>query len=192
MKTRIQMLLFILLLGGIFTTALVVVNDFTAPLIEKNQVLKKKTGVLKALQIEFTKDNIEDVFDNKVTIKQKDNETYYVTSDGIMAFDYSGPGLWGQIKGIVALEPDLKTIYGIAITFQEETPGLGSRIAESSYLNGFKGKVFDPLLELIPAGKENKPNGIDVITGATISTDKFLILLNEKNKSINKIMKGGE
>lgn len=192
MKTRIQMLLFILLLGGIFTTALVVVNDYTTPMIEKNQLLKEKSGVLNALQIEYTKENIEDIFDQKVTIKQKGDETYYLTSNGEMAFTFSGPGLWGQIKGVVSLNPDLKTIYGIAITFQEETPGLGSRIAEDTYLNSFKGKVFEPLLELIPAGKENKSNGIDVITGATISTDKFLILLNERHDNIKKFMKGGE
>ena len=41
-----------------------------------------------------------------------------------IAVIFKGAGLWGPIEGVIAFEPDLKTIRGIRFYSQEETPGL--------------------------------------------------------------------
>ena len=180
MKDLINMIIFILILGIILTTALVAMNYYTEPLIIKNEGVRLKVSILNALDIQFTQDQLENLFSEKVSIKENAGNTYYISTDGIIAFEFSGSGLWGPISGVLAMRPDLKTIDGISIIHQEETPGLGSRIAEIIYLDTFKDKVFSP--NLVPtASREGLPeNQIDGITGATMSCDAFLDILNEQ------------
>ena len=52
----------------------------------------------------------------------------------------------------MAVLPDLKTIKGIAITHQEETPGLGGRIAEPEFLQSFTAKGLQPELRILAPG----------------------------------------
>ena len=49
MKEKFLMVLFVLVLGSILTTALIGVNGFTAPMIKKNVEIKLKSNVLAAL-----------------------------------------------------------------------------------------------------------------------------------------------
>ena len=59
----------------------------------------------------------------------------------------------GPIYGIISLNPDLKTVRRINILHQEETPGLGARIADNSYLSQFKNKEFFPSLVFTPRAR---------------------------------------
>ena len=52
----------------------------------------------------------------------------------------SGQGFWAPIKAIIGIEADKKTITGIAIYQQNETPGLGAEISKISFRQQFKGK----------------------------------------------------
>ena len=58
----------------------------------------------------------------------------------IMAVEFEGPGLWGPIKGFLALGADAETIRGLTFYEQEETPGLGGEIASESFRRQFEGK----------------------------------------------------
>ena len=145
MKEKLKMILFVLTLGAILSTALVSVDAYTAPLIEKNKVRKLRISVLKALDITYFKNKVDETFlENVVTKKQGQKEFYVVETSGNIAFEIYGSGLWGPIHGIVALMPDLKTIKGITIIHQEETPGLGGRIAEEDFLDRFEANRFFP------------------------------------------------
>jgi len=79
------------------------------------------------------------------------------------AFMAEKSGYGGAISILVGLEPDT-TLRGIRIISQQETPGLGSRIAESFFLQQFPGLAVDNV-ELTRKGGE-----VDAITGATISS----------------------
>ena len=59
MKEKFLMVLFVLVLGSILTTALIGVNGFTAPMIEKNVEIKLKSSVLAALEIPFEIETVE-------------------------------------------------------------------------------------------------------------------------------------
>lgn len=177
-------------MGTVSAAMLVGLNLYTAPLIEKNEELKLKASVMDAFEIPYGEPVIIAVFDKNVKIIQKDKDRFYRTTEGAVAFEVSGPGLWGQISGIISLERNLKTIRKIKITHQEETPGLGSRIAESAYLKQFKHKEILPKIVFMPEGKASGKNEVDAITGATGSSKAFEKLINTNIKKYLEILKG--
>jgi Na+-transporting NADH:ubiquinone oxidoreductase subunit C len=193
MKDKILMIVFILVLGSILTTALVAINAYTTPIIEKNEEITLKTSVLKALGITYEEENVADIeetFEGQVEKREKQGVTYYVSTEGDYAFPFEGSGLWGPIRGILALEPDLETINKITIIHQEETPGLGSRIADEEYLEKLEAKEFAPRLELTGEGKAEDVNEVDGITGATLSCDAFIKILNSEYESYSSLVQG--
>lgn len=179
MKDKILMIVFVLVLGSILTAALVAVNYFTTPVIEKNEEIATKSSILTALDIPFQQEEVEEVFADNVEQKQQDGTIYYLSKDADIAFPYTGAGLWGPIEGIIAIQPDYETLKGITIIRQEETPGLGSRITESAYLAQFQGKRFTEGLKLVQPGRSSRDNEIDSITGATMTSDAFISILNK-------------
>ena len=192
MKDKIMMLVFVLVLGTILTGILVAVNYYTTPVISRNEQREVQAGVLQALGIPFPEGEQERVFADSVKARQAGGKTYYVADGAGIAFPYSGSGLWGPINGIVALNPDLRTLKGITILHQEETPGLGSRITEAAYLDQFRGKDFSSGLKLTPPGKAKANNEIDAITGATLSPKAFLDILNANLRAALPAIREGE
>lgn len=168
---------------------LVGVDFYTSPLVAKNEELKLKSSVLDALEIPYDKADILEVFAQNVKTALVDTYSFYHAPDQAVAFEFSGPGLWGPITGIVSLEKNLKVIRKIKITHQEETPGLGGRIAESDYLKQFKNKKFSPRLIFTPEGKAAQDNEVDAITGATGSSRAFEKLLNENLQKYLAVLK---
>lgn len=105
--------------------------------------------------------------------------------------DITGKGLWGTMRALVALSPDFKTLHGISIYDQMETPGLGARIGEEWFTNQFNnfpilktdGKPGDYVLDaqLIPEGaKAEQTNQIQQITGATITSSSVIKMLKSE------------
>ena len=79
MKEKLLMIVFVLILGSILSTALVSVNAYTAPLIDKNKVRKLQISVLNALGIAYSQDKVDEAFSGNVTKKEledKDLEFY--------------------------------------------------------------------------------------------------------------------
>lgn len=177
-KNALAIIIFVIVMGTVSASLLVGVNVYTSPLIQKNEELRLKASVLEALQIPFKKNDALKIFAEQVKIIAKDKYSFYQAADGSVAFEFHGPGLWGPIAGIISLEKDLKTIRRVKITYQEETPGLGSRIAETDYLKQFKNKEVLPKLVFMPEGKATQKNEIDAITGATGSSRALEKLLN--------------
>ena len=105
-------------------------------------------------------------------------------------FLYKGSGLWGPIEGVLAMDEDMHYIKRVEILHQEETPGLGGRIAEQAFLDRFIEKTFTPQLDLVPEGKGNADNEIDSITGATLSSEAFVDILNNYYEQFSEIVSG--
>ncbi len=189
-KAALRIIIFTLVMGLVSGSLLLGVNIYTTPLIARNEEIKMKSSVLDVLEIAYDKSAIIGIFDSNVTILKKDSLTFYKAHDGAVAFEFAGPGLWGPVSGIASLERDLKTIRNIKITHQEETPGLGGRIAEKEYLKQFKNKEISPRLVFMPEGKAAKINEVDAITGATGSSRAFEKLINENLKKYLTTLKG--
>lgn len=177
-------------MGTVSGAMLVGINAFTAALIQKNEEVALKSAILDTLEVAYEKASLLKVFDEQVKIIKKDSYTFYNAADGSIAFEFRGPGLWGPIAGIISLEKDLKTIRKIKVTYQEETPGLGSRISEVNYLKQFKSKEISPRLVFVPEGKASGKNQVDAITGATGSSRAFEKLINENVQKYLAALKG--
>ena len=139
-----------------------------------------QSSVLGALGIEYEIESIETTFVQSVQSMASDDLTYYRANDGRLALPYVGSGLWGPITGILAMTEDLSTIDGITIMHQEETPGLGSRIAEDEYLEQFIDKKPANGLKMTQPGRASADDEIDSISGATMSSKAFIELLNSE------------
>jgi Na+-transporting NADH:ubiquinone oxidoreductase subunit C len=85
-----------------------------------------------------------------------------------------GSGLWGPIWGYVALESDMKTIYGAKFDHKTETPGLGAEIKEALFTEKWPGKqlnVSGPVVfEVVKGGSPTTTYQVDGITGGTITS----------------------
>ena len=94
-----------------------------------------------------------------------EDDIYTIYADGDRtgyAFVAIGKGYGGDINILVGLE-DETTIKGITIVSHVETPGLGTRIAESPWIDQFVGINIDDVALSGDGGK------VDAITGSTIS-----------------------
>lgn len=185
----LKIFIFVVVMGTVSGALLVGMDSFTAPLIAKNEELKIKTAVLDSLEISYEKEGVVAAFGADITTEKIDDKVFYRSSDGSVAFEFRGPGLWGSIYGIAAVNADGKTLKSVKILHQEETPGLGARIAEVAFLSQFRGKEFLLGLSFVPQGKAHAAHEVDAITGATLSSKALEKLLNEALRSTSGLLK---
>ena len=108
----------------------------------------------------------------------------YIFKNGYTVVPCYGAGLWGPIWGYVGLEKDLKTIKSVCFGHKGETPGLGAKIAdEPAFAAAFTGKTIgdgEVLFEVTkPANRQTENNGVDAISGATITSQALGVTLNQ-------------
>lgn len=92
-----------------------------------------------------------------------------------------GAGLWGPIWGYLAVKSDGKTIAGAIFDHKSETPGLGGKIAEEPFYSQFAGKQIsdgDEKFSVVKGGAGDNINGVDAISGATITSRSLGVCLN--------------
>ncbi|MFO7660908.1 MAG: FMN-binding protein [Candidatus Cloacimonadaceae bacterium] len=112
---------------------------------------------------------------------------YYSAStmqDNILGYcyDISGSGLWGTMRGLIAVTPDFSRIINFAIYDQMETPGLGSRVTEEWFKTQFAGKplIADSTVAdfaLVQEEAESSEYEIKQVTGATITSAAVLKII---------------
>jgi Na+-transporting NADH:ubiquinone oxidoreductase subunit C len=178
MKLALKILIFCIVLGTCSGALLVGINAFTSEQIAKNEELNLESSVLNVLGIPYNESNALEVFKANVEIIKNGDLTFYKGKDQSVAFEFNGPGVWGPINGIISLSPDLLTIRDLEILHQEETPGLGGRIAEKKFLDQCQSKKIDPKLVFKKEGEAKTDNEVDAITGATYSCKALEKLLN--------------
>ena len=105
-----------------------------------------------------------------------------------VAIDAIGKGLWSTLYGFLALESDFNTVRGITFYSHGETAGLGARIEEGGFQEGFVGKkIFgeDGKLVSVSVAKGATAKGdheVDGISGATLTCKGVTgLLANELN-----------
>ncbi|MBE6217004.1 MAG: NADH:ubiquinone reductase (Na(+)-transporting) subunit C [Bacteroidales bacterium] len=129
-----------------------------------------------------------EVYDNSALKRQITAESkalpVYIFKNGITVVPCYGAGLWGPIWGYVGLEKDLKTIKAVRFGHKGETPGLGAKISdEPSFAEAFAGKQVgegEILFEVAKkANRKTENNGVDAISGATITSQALGKTLNQ-------------
>jgi len=191
-------------LGSVCALLLTAASSFTAPYRLANADAEMKRNILDVLGVRYSPDissrQLLDVFAAKVTQEESGELALYryIPPEGSgelesVAVAFAGPGLWGPIKGFLALGQDMITIRGLTFYEQEETPGLGGEIASQSFLSQFEGKkIVDEVGNVgivIKSGGPSAINKVDAITGATMTCDKVEAILNEISQKIVKEFK---
>ena len=117
-----------------------------------------------------------------------EDDIYTIYSNGAKvgyAFLAVGKGYGGDIDILVGLE-DETTIKGINIVSHLETPGLGSRVAESSFTDKFAG------LDIANVALRRDGGQIDAITGSTISSRAVVDAVRTEAMEKVKLLKDSE
>ena len=164
--------------------------------VEDSKILETyKQEIEKAILVDINGEevgtlNIDDceVYGNsdlkRQTIAEDKSLPVYVFKNGITVVPCYGAGLWGPIWGYIGFEGDLNTIKAVCFGHKGETPGLGAKIAdEPSFAAGFAGKKVgkgEILFEVAkPANRQTVDNGVDAISGATITCQALGKTLNQ-------------
>ena len=191
MKDSLYTLLYAVLLGLTCATALTAVNEFTKARKQANAEAEEMRNVLGVLGVPFdskaASEELVKIYKAKVKEKPLGDLTTYAYSSPegveVVAFPFEGSGMWGSIKGFLAMNMDKETITGITFSQQQETPGLGGEIASQAFRQRFVGKTIRDIAGKpgirIRRGGAKAPNEVDAITGATTTCDKVEAMLND-------------
>ncbi|MDW7739881.1 MAG: FMN-binding protein [Bacillota bacterium] len=187
---KIGWLVYILILGTLSSGLLMGVS-YLIPLENETLDLETRMLILKALDLEHSPELAEQVYMDNITTEEIDELTLYRSSDGSIAFMFTGRGHQGLVSGILALGPDLNSLKGLVILKQQETPGLGGRITEEEFLAQFRGLSVDPQLVILPAGRTvSADNEIEGITGATMTSQALENMLRRNIREIKEKLGG--
>ena len=206
MKKRLFSIAYMFLITLFFTSIVSGVKVLNEERIESNQKAKLQRIILSVLQIpekrEPSDEMLNQIFETRIRSIQVEGTTLYLgyEEDGKTilgyAFPVGGPGFWGPIFGMVAVDSEASKILGIAFYKHAETPGLGGRITEDWFKDQFKGLPIFPIEEgkkifyLKPQGTGEAPNELDAITGAT-GTSRGVegFLNNELDRYLREVWK---
>jgi len=194
-KNNVYTLCYAGVLGTVCALLLTAVASFTRPYQEANEEAEKNRNILGVLQVPYPADSssqeLVKIYEDNVRKEQSGELDMFRYNSGdteTVAIGFEGPGLWGPVKGFLALDKDMRTIRGITFYEQEETPGLGGEIAADWFREQFVGKsIVDEAGNagiIISNDEGEAPNKVDAISGATMTCDKVQAMLNEVIKSI--------
>lgn len=100
-----------------------------------------------------------------------------------------GPGFMDTIKVLYGFDPTRRVIVGMGVLDSRETPGLGDKIAfDPKFLANFEALVVDPEIVPVKRGEKKLDNQVDCITGATISSEAIVRILNESRKRWDPVL----
>jgi electron transport complex protein RnfG len=177
------MVLVLSIVGVASGGALVGIYRYAQPRIEVNKERALRAAIFEVLPGTESHETI--VKEGKTIYKGFD-------SSGLLlgyAFTGKGPGYQGTIEVMIGVDPELEKTKGIEILDSVETPGLGAKITERSFRDKFKDLLIIPLIELIKGKSPEKPNQVQAITGATISSQAVVDILNKTIKEVRGILK---
>ena len=97
------------------------------------------------------------------------------------AIPAEGPGFQDTIKLIYGYDPARRRIVGMRVLESRETPGLGDKIIkDESFVTNFSDLRVTPEVVVVKRGRTSD-NEVDAISGATISSNAVVKILNESN-----------
>ncbi len=106
------------------------------------------------------------------------------------AFKTSGGGFADNIELLIAFNPDITSVKGMAVLKSNETPGFGDKIKEDEFKNQFGGcPAQDKLVVVLTGDRSKADREIVAITGATISSDAVTQIVNRAILKMRAVVK---
>lgn len=172
------------------STILIIFGSATRQRVEDNQRVAFRRAVLKALPVELPASlspaQIHKIFADSVHVDSLQPDVHEFRRNGSVvayALPFEGPGFWAPIKGVVGIAADKKTLTGLAVYEQNETPGLGGEIVKPYFRDQFRGKRIgegESPIDIRPVTDLLDEQSVHAITGATQTSQKLEILLNAR------------
>jgi electron transport complex protein RnfG len=180
-------------IGLICALVIVMVFEVTFPIIKVNKRRALEAAIYQVLS--ETKSFAAYTVDRDKNLQKASNSG---TPDIYACFDVNqsligfaipaqGMGYQDTIGLLYGYSIHSRSIQGLVVLQSRETPGLGSKIESSAFLQNFNGIELDlkttdgdgrQLLELIKNVPKTHSRQIDAITGATVSSQAVVTILN--------------
>jgi electron transport complex protein RnfG len=104
-----------------------------------------------------------------------------------------GPGFMDTIKILYGFNPNHRTVIGMEVLDSRETPGLGDKIIfDPDFLANFLALEVEPVIVAVKKGQKAAANEVDCITGATISSEAIVGILNQSSQRWLPLLTGEE
>jgi electron transport complex protein RnfG len=176
MNKIVRMIIVLTAIGLISGGILAVVYQWSLPKIQENQIRETDAAIFKVLPETEVYDKI--VKDDLVYF-----ECYGEGEERVgTAILCKGNGYQGEIKLMVGVNVDFTKFTGMTVLEQVETPGLGAEISSRKFEKQFKDLATRPPIEYVKGKAPEKPNEIQAITGATISSRSVVNIINKTVK----------
>ncbi len=169
-----------------FFSGLILVSAFlyTRPIIEQNRmealqeaIFQVLPGVTRFETLELRDGQLVEIGEEKEEAPPGDapRQIYagYNEQGGLVGFAISSeePGYQDLIVALFGYDPEEEEVIGLEILESKETPGLGDKIMKDpEFKANFEALEVEPQIRVVPKGEKEKPNQIEAITGATISS----------------------
>ncbi len=188
MRNALPLVVTLAVIAMVSGAALAYLYQATAPVIAEQKELALKEGIL---QVVPGASSYTEVADGSAVPASTDGESsvsglrLFRTADSNgthtgLAVLAEGVGFQGAIQLMIGIDPQTQAVTGLKVLAQQETPGLGARIAEDWFQDQFQGKsLSDPFV-----AKQD----VDAITGATISSKAVADIVRDTAQSLKPIL----
>ena len=181
-KEIIKTALSLFLICAVAAGLLAGINSITAKKIEENN-LQKANELRKAVIPEAT--SFEEAL-------HTDGSIYHIAFSDTEAIGYvfttSAGGYGGEIEIMTGINTD-GAIINVSVLTINETPGLGMKAKNESFLSQYNGKSGK--LSVTKSGNASE-NEIDAITSATVSSNAVTNAVNQALEIYDELMSGKE
>lgn len=174
-KLGIVLLLFTAIAGGV----LAIVNSYTAPVIAERERQETFGAFYEMFEEADDFHDIDEALLSEIQSSNPGVREAYEAKNGDetigYAFNTVSTGFDGDIMTAVGIHID-GTVSGIKVISHTETQGIGTRIEGEDFTDSFVGKTTES--ELVPVESPSAENEVQLLSGATISTNAVLVGVN--------------
>ena len=142
-------------------------KEYTAPLIEMQVLTYEQKPAIERIFAEMENDPVADRRRFEIPGRDTPVTVFPIMKNGklaAVALEGFGQGYSGDVSIMVGIDPQRDALVGISPAKMQETPGIGSRIAEPKFTGQFAGARFQDARSKADGGK------IDAVSGATVSS----------------------
>lgn len=180
MKDYIKLLVFISIVALITSFAFISMDLLFSARIEQNQNAAFYEAVLVHNEIEFTDENLFDVFDENITTQTytyngKEVVIYSNNTTNTVSFVFGlfqESGAWGAIIGVMTVNEAFDELINVSVLQNEEQAG--KDVNKRYFLDQFKNLDMTTVLDTTALYDE-----IDQLTGATVTSIGIQAILIE-------------
>ncbi len=169
MGEMIKMVVVLTVLSTISGWSLAGLKDFTAPLIENQEMNLVKGPAIRQIMEGADNDPAAEEFRFKITDGEVERNFFIGVFNGqanTVALEALTTGFADKVGLVVAFNIIDDTILGLGVTTHKETPGLGANAkSDPAFAAQFKGKGIDKPIQVTNDGGD-----ISALSGATITS----------------------